>query len=405
MLDIQNQQDNRNINIQRVGVKRVYLPLQILEKTGTYQTVTAEISLCADLAKDLRGTHMSRFMEILHRWSKEKISSREIKIILQEVLNKLNADRSEISIKFRYFIEKPAPKSQIKGLLDYICEFKGLYDSNSFCFILGVEVPVTTVCPCSKEISDYGAHNQRAIVRVNIEYLPDEFIWLEDLISDIEKTGSSELFPILKRNDEKYVTENAYENPKFVEDVVRDIVIILRQDKKLCRFKVECEASESIHNHNAFACHREEVKEKIRKVVVKYATSEHLDQIKVIADKNRDSLGFIIRSAVVKAIDNKEVFVALYNDNVVGFLIFHLRKDQQATLYDICISKNFRGRSVGKKLAKRLIVEAKKHNKLYIQLKCPENLPSNEFYKALNFELVGKETGKKRNLNIWKLSI
>ncbi|HPZ07069.1 MAG TPA: GNAT family N-acetyltransferase [Candidatus Eremiobacteraeota bacterium] len=139
--------------------------------------------------------------------------------------------------------------------------------------------------------------------------------------------------------------------------------------------------------------------------MVKYATSEHLDQIKVIADKNRDSLGFIIRSAVVKAIDNKEVFVALYNDNVVGFLIFHLRKDQQATLYDICISKNFRGRSVGKKLAKRLIVEAKKHNKLYIQLKCPENLPSNEFYKALNFELVGKETGKKRNLNIWKLSI
>ncbi len=259
MLDVQNQQDNRNINIQRVGIKKVHLPLQILEKSGNYQTVTSEISLCVDLSENFRGTHMSRFMEILHRWSKEKMSSREIKIILEEVLSKLNASRSEISVKFRYFMEKPAPKSQIRGLLDYLCEFKGLYDSNSFRFILGVEVPVTTVCPCSKEISEYGAHNQRAIVRVNIEYLPNEFIWIEDLISDIEKTGSSELFPILKRSDEKYITESAYENPKFVEDVVRDIVTILRQDKRLYRFEVECEASESIHNHNAFACHREDI--------------------------------------------------------------------------------------------------------------------------------------------------
>lgn len=259
LLDVQNQQDERNINIQRAGVKKVHLPLQILEQAGTYQTVTAEISLCADLSKDFRGTHMSRFMEILQAWSKENMSSREIKMILEEVLNKLNASRTEISVRFRYFIEKPAPKSQLKGFLDYFCEFRGFYDRDSFRFILGAEVPVTTVCPCSKEISQYGAHNQRAIVKVNIEYRPEEFIWLEELISNIEKTGSSELFPILKRNDEKYITESAYENPKFVEDVVRDIVTILRQDKRLCRFDVECEASESIHNHNAFAYHREEV--------------------------------------------------------------------------------------------------------------------------------------------------
>lgn len=263
MLDVQNQQDERNINIQRVGVKKVHLPLQILERTGTYQTVTAEISLCADLSKDFRGTHMSRFMEILQAWSKEKISSREIKIILEEVLTKLNASRTEISISFRYFIEKPAPKSQIKGFLDYVCEFRGFYEKNSFLFILGVEVPVTTVCPCSKEISEYGAHNQRAIVKVNIEYRAEEFIWIEELISDIEKTASSELFPILKRNDEKYITESAYENPKFVEDVVRDVVTILRLDKRLCRFEVECEASESIHNHNAFACHREDLRKNL----------------------------------------------------------------------------------------------------------------------------------------------
>ena len=216
MLDVQNQQDNRNINIQRAGVKRVHLPLQILERSGTYQTVTAEISLCADLSKDFRGTHMSRFMEILQAWSKEKMSSREIKIILEEVLNKLNASRTEISIRFRYFIEKPAPRSQLKGFLDYFCEFRGFYSKDSFRFILGVEVPVTTVCPCSKEISQYGAHNQRAIVKVNIEYMPEEFIWIEELIADIEKTGSSELFPILKRNDEKYITEKNNRIPNTV---------------------------------------------------------------------------------------------------------------------------------------------------------------------------------------------
>lgn len=257
MVDIQNQEDYRNITIQRVGVKKVHLPFQILQKTGDYQSVMAEITLGADLAKEFRGTHMSRFMEILHKWSKEKISSNEIKEILLDVIKTLNAKRSEISIKFKYFIEKTAPKSEIKGMLDYNCEFKGICNNGIFHFHLGVEVPVSTVCPCSKEIAKYGAHNQRAIVNVYVEYSPEEFIWLEDLIGDIEKTGSFEVFPILKREDEKYITEKAYENPKFVEDVVRELVTLLRDDKKISCFEVECDASESIHNHNAFAYHKE----------------------------------------------------------------------------------------------------------------------------------------------------
>jgi len=262
MLDIQNLRDKRNINLQRAGVKKVHLPLEILEKSGNYQNVLGEISLSVDLSKEFKGTHMSRFMEILNKWSKKRISSKEVKIILEEAMEKLNSNRSEISIDFRYFIEKTAPVSLIKGMMDYICHFHGLIEKD-FTFVIGVDVPISTVCPCSKEISQYGAHNQRAIARVKIEYLPGEFIWLEDLISGIEETGSFGLFSIIKREDEKYITEQAYENPKFVEDVVRDITVKLRENKKLSWFQVECESAESIHNHNAFAYYEEKVKSEL----------------------------------------------------------------------------------------------------------------------------------------------
>lgn len=257
MLDIQNMKDHRNITIQRAGVKNVFLPLQILEKNGNYQTVLGEISLCADLSKDFKGTHMSRFMETLNKWSKEKISSNELQTILSETNKKLNSTRSRINIKFKYFIEKKAPVSRTKGMLDYICNFEGIIHEGKFNFILGIEVPVKIVCPCSKEISDYGAHNQRAVVRAKIEYPSDKFIWIEELIKIIEKNGSFEIFPVLKRSDEKYITEKAYENPKFVEDVVRDIVEELRKNKDIHWFEVECDSQESIHNHNAFAYQRE----------------------------------------------------------------------------------------------------------------------------------------------------
>lgn len=257
MVDVQNQQDNRNIRIQKVGVKKVHLPLQIIEKSGSYQTLLGEISLCADLDKELKGTHMSRFMETLNSWSKKMMSSKEIREILHETLNRLNTRRAEILIKFRYFIEKSAPITGVKGMLDYNCEFRGILENDEFRFILGVEVPINTVCPCSKELADHGAHNQRAIVTVKIEYLPDSFIWLEDLIAEVEKSGSFEIFPIVKREDEKYITEKAYENPKFVEDVVRDVVQNLNEVSNIVWFEVECDSSESIHNHNAFAYHKE----------------------------------------------------------------------------------------------------------------------------------------------------
>lgn len=259
MIDVQNQVDERDIHIPRVGVKKVHLPLQILEKGGSHQNVMGEISLCADLSKKIKGTHMSRFMEILNRWSLKIISSREIEKILRDVIEKLGARRAEIVIRFRYFIEKSAPRSGITGMLDYMCEFDGRLIDDTFTFVLGVEVPISTVCPCSREIARYGAHNQRAVVKARISYLPDAFIWIEDLVREVEKTGSFEIFPIIKRSDEKHITEKAYENPKFVEDVVRDIVGMLTKDNRVCWFEVECEASESIHNHNAFA-YQQEVK-------------------------------------------------------------------------------------------------------------------------------------------------
>lgn len=252
MKDIQSLYDERNIKLQKVGVKAVHLPFMILEKTGNYQQVDADISFCADLGANERGTHMSRFMEILNQWSKKPMSSKEMKRILQEAADRLGAARAELSISFRYFIEKVTPMSEFSGIMDYFCSFRALLD-RQFHFGLTLEVPVTTLCPCSKEISRYGAHNQRALVRLTLKCRPGSFLWIEDLIRQLESLGSSDLYSILKRSDEKYLTEHAYENPKFVEDVVRDAVILLSACEGVETFEVECEASESIHNHNAFA--------------------------------------------------------------------------------------------------------------------------------------------------------
>lgn len=255
--DVQSSKDFRGISIQKVGVKKVHLPLQILTKDGSFQHVTGNISLCADLTETDRGTHMSRYMEILNRWSKKQMSSKEIRQILEEVHSKLGAERAEISIRFKYFLEKASPVSHSIGYMDYNCLFYGLAENNKFSFILGVEVPVQLVCPCSKEISREGAHNQRADVRVKLEYFPDRFVWLEDLIAGIEESGSSAVYPVIKREDEKYVTEKSFDNPKFVEDVLREMVEKFRKDERIRWFEVECDSWESIHNHNAFAYQRE----------------------------------------------------------------------------------------------------------------------------------------------------
>lgn len=262
--DVQNSTDSRGIEIQKVGVKRVHLPLQILTQNGDYQMVIANVSLCADLTAQYRGTHMSRFMEILNRWSKKKLSSSEIKDILKEVCQKLEAERAQVSIDFKYFMEKASPVTSSTGFIDYDCLFYGLMEKEKFSFVLGVKVPIQLVCPCSLEISDYGAHNQRAEVNVKLEYYPQNFIWLEELVRTIESAGSSAVYPVIKREDEKFITESSFDNPKFVEDVLRDMVGCFRKDDRIRWFEVECDSFESIHNHNAFAYQKEYKPDKTR---------------------------------------------------------------------------------------------------------------------------------------------
>lgn len=251
--DIQNLADTRGIDLQKVGVKNVEVPLIIQRKNAEEQTVRATARMSVSLPRDYKGTHMSRFMEILSEWSQRNLLGVDIKGCLEKMTERLEAQSAELKFSFKYFIEKKAPVSESVCPMGYECSFEGLLDKGKYTFILGVEVPVTTLCPCSKEISDYGAHNQRAVVKTRISYDEKEIIWLEDLIELIESCGSSPIYPLLKREDEKYVTEKAYENPKFVEDMIRDIVLKLRSNKKITWFEVDCEAFESIHNHSAWA--------------------------------------------------------------------------------------------------------------------------------------------------------
>jgi len=258
--DTQNTQDKRGIDIQYVGVKNVEVPLIILRKeklNPTQQVVSAKAALSVGLPKEFRGTHMSRFIEILCEWSQKEMLGVDIEGCLKEMEKRLFAKSAKVKFEFKYFLEKNAPVSGLSSPMGYNCSFKGVLDNGRYEFILGVEVPVTTLCPCSKEISDYGAHNQRTVVRLNISYDPERIIWLEDLIELIEKCGSSPIYPLLKREDEKYVTEKAYNNPKFVEDLLRDIVIELRKIEEIRWFELDCEAHESIHNHSAWAYHKE----------------------------------------------------------------------------------------------------------------------------------------------------
>lgn len=252
MKDVQSLFDSRNIAIQKAGVNNVRLPVMIPEKAGSFQNVTAEFTLCADLAANMKGTHMSRFMEILNSHTKKPVSGNMLKDILAETKDALKSNSAELQMRFRYFIEKAAPISGKTGFIDYICGFRAVL-AEEFKSVLSMEIPVITLCPCSKEISLYGAHNQRAVVRINVEYARDDILWFEDLTRDIEQLASGELFSVLKRSDEKHVTEKAYENPKFVEDIVRDVIIYLGSLDGAEAFDVECESAESIHNHNAFA--------------------------------------------------------------------------------------------------------------------------------------------------------
>jgi GTP cyclohydrolase I len=243
--------------LQRVGVKGVELPFRIKAMDDGYQTVLAAVSLTADLPHYFKGTHMSRFIEVLEEWRNRPVSGPDVRAMLNQTIGVMKAERADVDIRFRYFIEKQAPVSGFSSTLGYPSSFSGSLDDGVFDFKLGVEVPVTTVCPCSKEISEIGAHNQRASIRARVRFVHGTFVWIEELVRMLEEQGSAQVYPLLKREDEKYVTEQAFKNPKFVEDVVRDCVLILRTDPRLKWFEVECEAEESIHQHSAFAYEQE----------------------------------------------------------------------------------------------------------------------------------------------------
>lgn len=257
MKDIQNLEDTRDVDIQKVGIKHIEVPLIIQRKNNSNQTVCAKARVSVSLPKKYKGTHMSRFVEVLSEWQTKNLLGVDIKGCLEKIIKKLHAQSGELEFKFKYFIDKSAPVTGFSAPMSYECSFEGRIIEGDYKFILGVVVPVTTLCPCSKEISENGAHNQRAYISVKVSYDEAEHIWLEDLIELVEGCASCPVYPLLKRKDEKFVTEKAWDNPKFVEDVLRDVVVKLRKHKAVKEFEVECEAFESIHNHSAWAYQHE----------------------------------------------------------------------------------------------------------------------------------------------------
>jgi len=257
MKDVQNTQDTRNVEIQKVGIKHVELPLIIQRKNNSDQTVSSYARVCVSLPANYKGTHMSRFIETLNEWSTKNLLGSDIRGCLEKIIKKLQAKSGEVEFNFKYFMNKKAPVTKLSAPMCYDCSFEGRINEDGYKFILGVKVPVTTLCPCSKEISDNGAHNQRAMISVKISYDEPEQVWLEDLIELVESCASCPVYPLLKRQDEKFVTEKAWNNPKFVEDVLRDVVVKLRCHPLVKEFEVDCEAFESIHNHSAWAYQQE----------------------------------------------------------------------------------------------------------------------------------------------------
>ncbi len=260
MIDVQNQEDKRKIKIQQTGVTGVYLPLFISD-AGKVQQVLAKIRFTVSLSDKIRGTHMSRLMEILQENISAPLSISELKKNLLQAIEKLETDFSAIKLEFKFFVKKFSPVSKKESLLDIDAKICGeLFKNSKLNLKLNLSVPFTSLCPCSKEISDFGAHNQRSVCRVKLNFADAEKLsdfGIEKIVRLIESQGSSEIYPLLKREDEKFVTEAAYKNPKFVEDILRDVVIVLRGVENLSAFEVECENFESIHSHNAFASHKE----------------------------------------------------------------------------------------------------------------------------------------------------
>ena len=248
--DVQNEADTRKISIDRVGIKSLRYPIRVRSESGAISHSVAVFDMSVRLAHDVKGTHMSRFVELLEIYT-EPIDAAALAALLPKMLARLDAKEGRIDIQFPFFIEKAAPMSGVKSLLDYEVFLSGEIADGATRIATKVIVPVTSLCPCSKEISEYGAHNQRAHISISVS--GPKPLSIEDVVRIAEEEASSELYGVLKRPDEKYVTERAYENPKFVEDVVRDVAAALDADARVERYIVESENFESIHNHSAYA--------------------------------------------------------------------------------------------------------------------------------------------------------
>ena len=248
--DVQNSRDTRQIAIDKVGIKDIRHPIVVKDRAGREQHTVAKFNMFVSLPHDFKGTHMSRFVEILNQHEYE-ITVESFKRMITEMVEVLNAENGDIEMTFPYFISKSAPVSGVKSLMDYEVSFIGQIKDGKPLVSIKIVVPVTSLCPCSKDISDRGAHNQRSHVTVQIQ--TKYFIWIEELIDVVEKIASCELYGLLKRPDEKFVTERAYDNPMFVEDMVRDIAIKFNQDERIASYTIESENFESIHNHSAYA--------------------------------------------------------------------------------------------------------------------------------------------------------
>ena len=248
--DVQSSKDTRRLPINKVGIKDIRHPVRVKDRSQGEQHTIANFNMYVNLPHNFKGTHMSRFVEILNNYERE-MSVESFEQMLQEMVERLDAEAGHIEMSFPYFVEKPAPVSGVKSLMDYEVTLIGEIRNNKPRVDIKVVVPVTSLCPCSKQISERGAHNQRSHVTVSVR--TRDFVWIEDIINLVEKQASCELFGLLKRPDEKYVTERAYDNPKFVEDMVRDVAACLNADDRIVAYTVESENFESIHNHSAYA--------------------------------------------------------------------------------------------------------------------------------------------------------
>ncbi|MBI1371957.1 MAG: GTP cyclohydrolase I FolE2 [Phycisphaera sp.] len=249
LTDVQASADTRQVPIDKVGVKGITYPIKLRTPDGGEQHTVARVNMYVSLPHHQKGTHMSRFLEVLNEHAQE-IDPTDIMAICHDIKHRLNAADAHLELSFTYFINKKAPVTASPGLMDYEVTFEASSNAHDD-FVMTVKVPATSLCPCSKTISNYGAHNQRCIIEASVRF--KGMLWIEELVEVVESAASCEVYSVLKRPDEKHVTEEAYDHPKFVEDIVRDLALKLDDDDRLTWYMINSENFESIHNHNAYA--------------------------------------------------------------------------------------------------------------------------------------------------------